>query len=154
MQKKGTSRLKTIGYWAATALVAFELLVGGTADLVHGPILLFAGDPAVQVMEQLGYPVYLLHIVGVWKLLGAVALLLPRFPRLKEWAYAGSFIALTGAAVHRRRRGRRCRASCFRRSHSRFVDASAAKPHPRGPFPKRGGSGGKCMIGRAIALEP
>lgn len=99
MQKKGTSRLKTIGYWAATALVAFELLVGGTADLVHGPILLFAGDPAVQVMEQLGYPVYLLHIVGVWKLLGAVALLLPRFPRLKEWAYAGSFIALTGAAA-------------------------------------------------------
>jgi len=99
MNRKRIGRLKTIGYWAATSLVAFELLVGGTADLVHGPILLFAGDPAIQVMEQLGYPVYLLHILGVWKLLGAVALLLPRFPRLKEWAYAGSFIALTGAAA-------------------------------------------------------
>jgi len=99
MKKKGIGRLKSIGYWATTAIVAFELLVGGTADLVHGPILLFAGDPAVQVMEQLGYPVYLLQILGVWKLLGAVALLLPRFPRLKEWAYAGSFIALTGAAA-------------------------------------------------------
>jgi uncharacterized membrane protein YphA (DoxX/SURF4 family) len=99
MKKKGTGQLKMIGYWATTAIVAFELVVGGTADLAHGPILLFAGDPAVQVMEQLGYPVYLLHILGVWKLLGAVALLVPRFPRLKEWAYAGCFIALTGAAA-------------------------------------------------------
>jgi len=99
MKKRGIGLLKTVGYWVTTAIVAFELLVGGTADLVHGPILLFTGDPTVQVMGELGYPVYLLHILGVWKLLGGVALLVPRFPRLKEWAYAGSFIALTGAAA-------------------------------------------------------
>jgi hypothetical protein len=50
-------------------------------------------------MVQLGYPVYLLTILGVWKLLGAIALLVPRFPRLKEWAYAGIFFEMTGAAA-------------------------------------------------------
>jgi uncharacterized membrane protein YphA (DoxX/SURF4 family) len=112
MNEKGTSKmatlllkeyallkLKEIGYWATTIIVVLELLVGGVADLVHGPVLLFAGDPVVPVLAQLGYPVYLLTILGVWKLLGAIALLLPRFPRLKEWAYAGAFFELTGAAA-------------------------------------------------------
>ena len=51
------------------------------------------------VFERLGYPSYLLVILGVWKLLGAVALAIPRFPRLKEWAYAGVIFNLTGALV-------------------------------------------------------
>jgi hypothetical protein len=50
MNRKRIGRLKTIGYWTATSLVAFELLVGGTADLVHGPILLFAGDRTLGVL--------------------------------------------------------------------------------------------------------
>lgn len=98
---KGSMATKTqiIGYWVATAVVVFELLVGGVTDLVHGGTVLFVGPPVVEVIKQLGYPVYLLTILGVWKLLGAIALLMPRFPRLKEWAYAGTFFEMTGAVI-------------------------------------------------------
>jgi len=98
-------KLKMIGYWATTAIVTLELLTGGVTDLVHGPALLFVGDPVVRVVAQLGYPVYLLTILGVWKLLGAIALLTPGFPRLKEWAYAGTFFEMTGAAASWAARG-------------------------------------------------
>jgi uncharacterized membrane protein YphA (DoxX/SURF4 family) len=74
-------KLKMIGYWVTTIIVALELLAGGVTDLIHGPALLFVGDPVVLALAQLGYPVYLLTILGVWKLLGAIALLVPRFPR-------------------------------------------------------------------------
>ena len=47
----------------------------------------------------LGYPMYFFAILGFWKVLGAIAILVPRFPRLKEWAYAGIFFDLTGAAA-------------------------------------------------------
>jgi hypothetical protein len=90
---------KAIGYWATTSFVALELLAGGLTDVVHGREALVAGQPVVAVITHLGYPVYMLTILGGWKLLGAVALLMPRFPRLKEWAYAGTFFEMTGAAV-------------------------------------------------------
>jgi hypothetical protein len=51
------------------------------------------------VVSELGYPMYFFGILGVWKTLGAIAILVPRFPRLKEWAYAGIFFDLTGAAA-------------------------------------------------------
>ena len=51
------------------------------------------------LIERLGYPPYFLVILGIWKLLGAVALLIPGFPRLKEWAYAGVLFDLTGAVA-------------------------------------------------------
>jgi uncharacterized membrane protein YphA (DoxX/SURF4 family) len=105
MKMKVIGSSKMIGYWATTAVVALELLAGGVTDLVRGPALLFTGDPVVLALAQLGYPVYLLTILGVWKLLGAVALLVPRFPRLKEWAYAGTFIEMTGAAASWAARG-------------------------------------------------
>jgi uncharacterized membrane protein YphA (DoxX/SURF4 family) len=92
-------KTKLIGYWATTSIVVFELVAGGVTDLIHGPVLLFVGDPIVPVVARLGYPLYLLTILGVGKLLGAIALLLPRFPRLKEWAYAGTFFVYVGAAV-------------------------------------------------------
>jgi uncharacterized membrane protein YphA (DoxX/SURF4 family) len=92
-------RAKAIGYWATTLVVALELLAGGLTDLVHGREALVAGQPVVAVITHLGYPVYVLTILGGWKLLAAVALLVPRFPRLKEWAYAGTFFEMTGAAV-------------------------------------------------------
>jgi uncharacterized membrane protein YphA (DoxX/SURF4 family) len=98
-------KLKMIGYWATTIIVALELLVGGVTDLVHGREGLFVGEPVAAVLAQLGYPVYLLTILGVWKLLGAIALLAPRFPRLKEWAYAGVFFEMTGAAASNAVRG-------------------------------------------------
>jgi uncharacterized membrane protein YphA (DoxX/SURF4 family) len=92
-------RAKAIGYWATTIFVALELLAGGLTDLVHGREALVAGPPVVAVITHLGYPVYVLTILGGWKLLGGVVLLMPRFPRLKEWAYAGTFFEMTGAAV-------------------------------------------------------
>jgi uncharacterized membrane protein YphA (DoxX/SURF4 family) len=50
-------------------------------------------------MAHLGYPAYVATLIGVWKLLGAVAIVAPGFPRIKEWAYAGMFFDLTGASV-------------------------------------------------------
>jgi hypothetical protein len=50
-------------------------------------------------VRSLGYPLYFLSILGVWKLLGVVAILIPKFPLLKEWAYAGFFFAMSGAFV-------------------------------------------------------
>jgi hypothetical protein len=54
---------------------------------------------AIAGITQLGYPVYFIVLLGVWKVLGALAILAPRLPRLKEWAYAGIFFDLTGASV-------------------------------------------------------
>lgn len=82
---------RNIGYWATTTMVAFVLMSGGIASLLRRP-------ENVQGMAELGYPAYMLSILGFWKVLGAFALLVPRFPRLKEWAYAGAFFDLTGAA--------------------------------------------------------
>ncbi|HEV3298850.1 MAG TPA: DoxX family protein [Planctomycetaceae bacterium] len=83
---------RTIGYWATTLLVAFLMATGGAFLLWRPPQL-------IEIMTRLSYPAYLCVILGVWKVLGAVALLLPRTPRLKEWAYAGTFFELTGAAA-------------------------------------------------------
>jgi uncharacterized membrane protein YphA (DoxX/SURF4 family) len=105
VQGSTTLKMKVIGYWVTTIFVALELLAGGVTDLVHGRELLFVGDPVVDVLAHLGYPAYLLTILGVWKLLGAIALLTPRFPRLKEWAYAGTFFEMTGAAASHVARG-------------------------------------------------
>lgn len=87
-----TSRGRAIAYWIATMLVAAEMGVGGVWDILRIPYVR-------AVMQHLGYPTYFLVILGVWKVLGAVALLVPRFPRLKEWAYAGAFFNYTGAVA-------------------------------------------------------
>src|ERR1700746_3976492 len=86
------SRGRIIGYWMTTALVVFELALGGVWDVLRVP-------QVRGLIERLGYPPYFLVILGTWKLLGAVALVIPRFPRLKEWAYGGVFFDLTGAVV-------------------------------------------------------
>src|SRR5262245_22528961 len=87
---KATTR--SIGYWMTTGLVAFAMLSGGIAELAHRP-------ETIDGMKQLGYPVYFVMILGFWKLLGSLALVMPGVPRLKEWAYAGIFFNMTGAAV-------------------------------------------------------
>lgn len=84
-------RTKVIVYWVTTIPLALELLAGGEWDLTHQPHV-------VQVVTHLGYPVYLLTILGLWKLPAGIVLLAPRLPRLKEWAYAGAFFEMTGAA--------------------------------------------------------
>jgi uncharacterized membrane protein YphA (DoxX/SURF4 family) len=83
---------RTIGYWIATALTAFVFISGGVVDAGR-----FAF--AVEQITRLGYPSYFLVILGVWKVLGGIAVLLPGTPRLKEWAYAGMFFNMTGAAA-------------------------------------------------------
>ncbi|HEX6480608.1 MAG TPA: DoxX family protein [Ktedonobacteraceae bacterium] len=98
LRRETRMNMKVIGYWAGTAAVAGELLVGGVASLLRGRTML-VGKPLVQTMERLGYPAYLLTILGVWKPLGGIALLAPRFPRLKEWAYAGTFFEMIGAVA-------------------------------------------------------
>jgi uncharacterized membrane protein YphA (DoxX/SURF4 family) len=84
------TRDRAIVYWVATVSVVAELALGGVWDLVRI-------DYVRDIVEHLGYPTYLLTIMGVWKIPGAVALLLPRFPRLKEWAYAGAVINYASA---------------------------------------------------------
>lgn len=83
---------KVIGYWVATGLIAAALLSGGVAELAAAPA-------AVTATLALGYPAYFLTILGAWKVLSVPALLAPRLPRLKEWAYAGILFDLTGAAA-------------------------------------------------------
>lgn len=85
-------KTKLIAYWATTILLAFALFAGGVGDLAHLPVI-DAG------MTHLGYPLYFTTILGFWKLPGAIVLLAPRLPRLKEWAYAGAFFNMTGAVA-------------------------------------------------------
>jgi uncharacterized membrane protein YphA (DoxX/SURF4 family) len=92
-------KAKQVGYWVTTILISAELIAGGVTDLAHGREVLVAGQPVVDVLHQLGYPAYLLALLGIWKLLAAAAILAPGLPRLKEWAYAGAFFELSGAAV-------------------------------------------------------
>ena len=94
-----SSRIVGTAYWAVTLLIAFETLVGGATDLIYGRAILVAGPPVADIVTALGYPVYILRILGFWKLLGGIVLLLPGYPRLKEWAYAGIFFELSGAAA-------------------------------------------------------
>ena len=83
---------RTVAYWVTTGFVVFNMLSGALAELA----LL---KPNVEGMQALGYPIYMMLILGTWKVLGSFALLAPRFPRLKEWAYAGMFFNMTGAAI-------------------------------------------------------
>src|SRR6266567_7216187 len=101
-----TSKMKVIGYWVTTILIALETLAGGVTDLMHGPTNLFSGPRVVDVITSLGYPVYVLAILGIWKIAGAIVLVVPRFLRLKEWAYAGIVFELSGAAASQAVRGR------------------------------------------------
>ncbi len=84
---------KNIAYWIMTVLIAFFIGSGGVAQVAHvqGTV-----DGFVRI---LGYPSYFVTILGVWKVLGAMTILVPRLPRLKEWAYAGIIFDLTGAAA-------------------------------------------------------
>lgn len=93
LKKDPLMKLKLLGYWGATAVFALLMLLFAIGELTA------SHDDIVQFRVQLGYPAYLLTLLGVWKLLGILAVLAPRFPRLKEWAYAGFFFDLTGAAV-------------------------------------------------------
>lgn len=79
-------------YWIATILLCFGMLASGVSQLLH-----------VKEMDELiahvGYPMYFMNIIGVWKVVGVIAILIPGFKLLKEWAYAGFFFLMTGALI-------------------------------------------------------
>lgn len=77
-------------YWVATILVAFMMGMGGFMDITHNP-------QVAEGMRHLGYPGYFMTILGLAKLLALIALLVPGFRGIKEWAYAGIVFDLTGA---------------------------------------------------------
>lgn len=86
-----TKTNKTI-YWIATILLSLGMLSGGIAQILKV-------QQNVDGTVHLGYPIYLMSILGVWKILGVIAILIPKFKLLKEWAYAGFFFAMTGAVI-------------------------------------------------------
>ena len=78
-------------YWASTGFLAFGMLAQGLAQISHS-------DGYVEMIAvHLGYPLYFLNIIGVWKILGVIAILTPDFKLLKEWTYAGFFFVMSGA---------------------------------------------------------
>jgi DoxX-like family len=89
-RRSGSTRPRSVGYWLATVVVVAELGLGGSWDIARLPSVR-------DLVTHLGYPSYFLVLLGTWKVLAAVALLVPRRALLKEWAYAGVFFTYTGA---------------------------------------------------------
>lgn len=86
-----TKRNKII-YWIATLWLALGMLSTGIVQFIKM-------KEEVDRMTHLGYPLCFLTILGVWKILGVITVLIPKFPLLKEWAYAGFFFAMSGAVI-------------------------------------------------------
>jgi hypothetical protein len=93
------SKRNRIIYWIATIWLALGMTATGIQQLLKLKLEEALAPPGVYGITQLGYPVYFLTILGVWKILGVIALLAPKFPLLKEWAYAGFFFLTTGAII-------------------------------------------------------
>lgn len=87
-----SEKKKRILYWISTIWLAFGMTAGGVQQL-------FQVGGYVEIVSHLGYPVYMLSILGVWKILGVVAILVPGFPLVKEWTYSGYFFVMFGAAT-------------------------------------------------------
>jgi hypothetical protein len=79
-----------IYFWIITGLFSAFMIFSSIPDIM------MSAD-AIKFMSHLGYPNYIIPFLGVLKLLGIIAILIPGFPRIKEWAYAGLFFELTGA---------------------------------------------------------
>jgi len=84
-----TKRNKII-YWVSTLWLSLGMVSTGIVQLLQS-------KDEVDLFTRLGYPVYLLTLLGIWKMLGVIAVLIPKFPLFKEWAYAGFFFAMSGA---------------------------------------------------------
>src|SRR5688500_16581714 len=84
------SKRNKIIYWIATIWLALGMLSTGIVQLIKM-------KEEVDMFNNLGYPIYLLTLLGIWKFLGVIVLLVPKFPLVKEWAYAGFFFVMSGA---------------------------------------------------------
>lgn len=91
-----TKRNKII-YWIATLWFCLGMVATGMVQVLHLEAPGQVSPPGVYGITHLGYPVYFLSLLGIWKILGVVAVLAPRLPLLKEWAYAGFFFAMSGS---------------------------------------------------------
>jgi hypothetical protein len=80
-------------YWIATLWLALGMVSTGLVQILKAK----EGQGGVDMINHLGYPVYLLTLLGIWKILGVFAVLIPKYPSLKEWAYAGFFFVMSGA---------------------------------------------------------
>jgi uncharacterized membrane protein YphA (DoxX/SURF4 family) len=85
-------RRNKIIYWIATLLLSFGMLGSAYGQIMHVKEM-------NELISHVGYPLYLMYIIGIWKVLGVIAILLPGFKLLKEWAYAGFFFLMTGALI-------------------------------------------------------
>jgi len=83
---------KLIWYWVITGLLSFCIFFGGLAQTLQL-------QQTIDGFKPLGYPTYFISLIGVWKMLGVIAILITGFKLLKEWAYAGIFFTMTGAVI-------------------------------------------------------
>ncbi|MFI9556480.1 DoxX family protein [Nonomuraea endophytica] len=90
------AKTQRIVYWVSTIGLASGLVGSGVQQLLRMEGREALAPPYAWGIAELGYPVYILTILGVWNLLGALAILLPKYPLLKEWVYAGMFFLFTG----------------------------------------------------------
>lgn len=88
--KKSMTKRNKIIYWIATAWLSLGMASSGIFQIIQQ-------KDSVEYMTRLGFPNFFLIIIGVWKILGVIAVLLPKFPLVKEWTYAGFFFLMTGA---------------------------------------------------------
>jgi hypothetical protein len=89
-QNFSTTKAGRIAYWIATAWLSLAMLSSGVLQLINY-------EEGVKDIIQMGYPGYFLALIGAWKILGVITILIPKFTLLKEWAYAGFFFVATGA---------------------------------------------------------
>ncbi len=87
-----SAKTNKIIYWVSTIYLSFAMLAGGIQQTLQ-----IGGYN--EIVTKLGYPLYMLSILGVWKILGVITILLPKYTLFKEWAYAGFFFAMSGAAA-------------------------------------------------------
>ncbi|MET3535314.1 DoxX family protein [Chryseobacterium limigenitum] len=90
-QNKSQKRNKII-YWIFTLWMSLGMVSTAIVQLMKN-------KDEVENFTKLGYPIYLMAIIGIWKILGVIVALIPKYPLLKEWAYAGFFFAMSGALV-------------------------------------------------------
>lgn len=83
---------RLIIYWVTTGLMSIGMFGSGLAQICHAKEM-------VDIIVPLGYPLYFLYIIGVWKILGVIVVLIPGFKLVKEWAYAGLFFVMSGAFI-------------------------------------------------------
>jgi uncharacterized membrane protein YphA (DoxX/SURF4 family) len=88
MKTKG----KKIAYWTVTLIFAAAIMLSGIGSLMRN-----GGN--LDLVKNIGFPVYVLTIIGSWKVIGVIAIVMPGFPRLKEWTHAGFFFLMTGASL-------------------------------------------------------